>query len=194
MLPSAAVPADPAGGLARASKDTQRSSRTKVRAIVRDEAVTEASKWGQLKGRAKDLCFKKSSVHAWGLFAKTSIEPEEFIIEYVGEWIRASITNAREAAYERCGLGSSYLFRVDTEGVVDATQRGGLARFINHSCDPNCYTKIITVEGHKHIGIYAKRLIQPGEELAYDYKFDLEDDEDAIPCLCGAKNCRGRLN
>ncbi len=48
--------------------------------------------------------------------------------------------------------------------------QGGLARFINHSCDPNCYTKIITVEGHKHIVIYSKQHIQAGVELTYDYK------------------------
>ena len=48
--------------------------------------------------------------------------------------------------------------------------QGGLARFINHSCDPNCYTKIITVEGHKHIVIYSKHHIHAGEELTYDYK------------------------
>ena len=50
------------------------------------------------------------------------------------------------------------------------TVQGGLARFINHSCEPNCFTKIITVEGHKHIVIYSKRHIAPGEELSYDYK------------------------
>ena len=48
--------------------------------------------------------------------------------------------------------------------------QGGLARFVNHSCDPNCYTKIITVEGQKHIVIYSKRLIKRDEELFYDYK------------------------
>ena len=48
--------------------------------------------------------------------------------------------------------------------------QGGLARYINHSCDPNCYTRIVTVEGKKHIAIFSKRLIAPGEELCYDYK------------------------
>lgn len=61
-------------------------------------------------------------------------------------------------------------FRLDDEYVVDATKRGGLARFINHSCDPNCYTKIITVDGQKKIGIYSRRSIVDGEELFYDYK------------------------
>lgn len=60
--------------------------------------------------------------------------------------------------------------RIDSDWVADATVRGGRARFINHSCDPNCYTKIFTVDGSRKIGIYAKKAIAPGQELAYDYK------------------------
>jgi SET domain-containing protein len=60
--------------------------------------------------------------------------------------------------------------RIEDEWVADATTRGGCARFINHSCDPNCYTRIFSVEGVSKIGIYAKRNISRGEELAYDYK------------------------
>ena len=66
--------------------------------------------------------------------------------------------------------GGCYLHRIEDEWVADATSRGGCARFINHSCDPNCYTRIFSVEGVSKIGIYAKRTIYPGEELAYDYK------------------------
>lgn len=57
---------------------------------------------------------------------------------------------------------------------------------------PNCYAKVITVEGAKKIVIYSKRDIAPGEEITYDYKFPLEDEK--IPCLCGAAKCRGFLN
>ena len=60
--------------------------------------------------------------------------------------------------------------RLDDDWVVDATRKGGIARFINHSCDPNCYTKIITVEGQKKIAIYSRYTIYPGDELFYDYK------------------------
>ncbi|KAL3151508.1 hypothetical protein ABBQ38_012507 [Trebouxia sp. C0009 RCD-2024] len=172
----------------------QRGHRSAVRDLSRDEAVTDASKWGLLKGRTQDLRFGRSRVHAWGLFAKQDIEPEEFIIEYVGQTIRTSLLDVREKAYERSGLGSSYLFRIDESWAVDATRQGGLARFINHSCDPNCYTKIITVEGHKHIVIYSKHHIHAGEELSYDYKFEYELTEEPIKCTCGAVNCRGRLN
>ena len=65
-------------------------------------------------------------------------------------------------------------------------------RFINHSCDPNCYTRPILVN-HKHrIVLYAKRDIQVGEELSYDYKFPEEDVK--IPCNCGSAKCRTYLN
>ena len=72
--------------------------------------------------------------------------------------------------------------------------QGGLARFINHSCEPNCFTRIVSVDGIKRIFILAKRDIAPGEELFYDYKFEFEADEDAVECRCGAKSCRGRMN
>ena len=70
-----------------------------------------------------------------------------------------------------------------------------MARFINASCDPNCHTKIISIDGTKRIVIYAKRDIKAGDELCYDYKFDMEPDPaKRIPCRCGATECRGFLN
>ena len=89
------------------------------------------------------------------------------------------------------------MFRVpDTpaDRVIDATRRGGKARYINHSCDPNCESRIIKVEGRPRIVIYSKRAIAPGEELNYDYKFSFEDDEDKQPCRCGAALCRKWMN
>ena len=84
------------------------------------------------------------------------------------------------------------MFRIDDFDVVDATMHGNAARFINHSCEPNCHSRVINVDGHKHIVILALRKIYRGEELTYDYKFPIEDEK--IPCLCGAENCRGTLN
>jgi SET domain-containing protein len=71
---------------------------------------------------------------------------------------------------------------------------GGLARYINHSCDPNCSTKILQYNDEKKIVIMANRPIKAGEELCYDYLFELEDNDDKIPCLCGAPNCLRWMN
>ena len=75
---------------------------------------------------------------------------------------------------------------------VDATMKGSVARLINHSCQPNCTAKIITILGDKKIIIYAKTEIEPGDEITYDYHFPIEDEK--IPCLCGSEGCRGSLN
>ena len=76
-----------------------------------------------MQTRASDVRFGRSPVHAWGLFAKCILQPEEMIIEYVGEVIRVNLSELREKDYNASGLGSSYLFRVDDEIVVDATKR-----------------------------------------------------------------------
>ena len=76
--------------------------------------------------------------------------------------------------------------------LLDATMKGNAARFINHSCDPNCYSRIVDILGKKHIIIFAMRKIVRGEELTYDYKFPIEDVK--LPCNCGAKKCRKYMN
>ena len=87
------------------------------------------------------------------------------------------------------------MFRIDSEVVCDATYQGNVARFINASCEPNCFTKIVTIEGTKRIVIFAKRDIKPGEELVYDYMFPLEyDEKKRIPCHCGSAKCKGFMN
>ncbi|KAK7088600.1 histone-lysine N-methyltransferase SETD1B-A-like [Littorina saxatilis] len=149
-------------------------------------------KFNQLKTRKKLLRFAKSGIHDWGLFALEPILADEMVIEYVGISVRQSVADLREKQYEQSGIGSSYLFRVDHETIIDATMHGNLARFINHSCSPNCYAKIITMESQKKIVIYSKRDIDVNEEITYDYKFPIEDQK--IPCLCGTPSCRGTLN
>ncbi|KAL8523875.1 hypothetical protein ACS0TY_013726 [Phlomoides rotata] len=169
-----------------------RTNRVKLRNLLAAAEGADLLKATQLKARKKRLRFQRSKIHDWGLIAQEPIEAEDFVIEYVGELIRPSISDIRECQYEKMGIGSSYLFRLDDGYVVDATKRGGIARFINHSCEPNCYTKVISVEGQKKIFIYAKRHISAGEELTYNYKFPLEEKK--IPCNCGSRRCRGSLN
>lgn len=84
------------------------------------------------------------------------------------------------------------MFRIDRDLVIDATMKGNAARFINHSCDPNCESKTIKILGKGHILIFALKNIGRGEELTYDYKFEREADK--LPCSCSAKKCRKFLN
>jgi len=132
-----------------------------------------------------------SGIHGVGLFCKREIQGGEMVIEYAGEEIRAMLTDNREKFYDSKGIGC-YMFRVDDDFVIDATLKGNSARFINHSCDPNCYSKICDILGKKHIIIFALRKIFPGEELTYDYKFPREEVK--IRCYCGAKKCKKYMN
>lgn len=156
---------------------------------------TEVLSLNALTKRKKPVSFARSSIHNWGLYALEPIAAKEMIIEYVGEQIRQQVAEHREKSYLKTGIGSSYLFRIDENTVIDATKKGGIARFINHCCNPSCTAKIIKVEGTKRIVIYALRDIDSNEELTYDYKFEREiNDDERIPCLCGAPGCKGYLN
>lgn len=132
-----------------------------------------------------------SGIHGRGLFARRAFLAHEVIIEYVGEVIRSILSDVREAEYQKGGL-DCYMFRLDQEFIVDATFKGNAARFINHSCRPNCYAKVVRFEGDKHIIIIAQRSISKGEELTYNYRFPIEDDK--LACTCGSFSCKKYLN
>ena len=115
------------------------------------------------------LTVRRSHIHGWGLFAKCHFTKNDMIVEYIGEQIRQVVADRREICYEQEGVGSCYLFRLDKDEIIDATRRGGMARFINHCCEPNAYARIITTTNNnssgeivtnKHIIIFADRSIQ----------------------------------
>ncbi|EED20348.1 SET domain protein [Talaromyces stipitatus ATCC 10500] len=202
------VPVDSgkAGPTKPVNNSTSRSTRVQNRRLAADINAQkqvlppqggdgDALRFNQLKKRKKPVRFARSAIHNWGLYAEENIAANDMIIEYVGEKVRQQVADMRERRYLKSGIGSSYLFRIDENAVIDATKRGGIARFINHSCTPNCTAKIIRVDGSKRIVIYALRDISKDEELTYDYKFEREwDSEDRIPCLCGSAGCKGFLN
>ena len=150
------------------AKAASRSNRVNNRRLVADIAAQkqalatstgegDALRFNQLKKRKKPVRFARSAIHNWGLYAMENIAANDMIIEYVGEKVRQQVADIRERQYLKSGIGSSYLFRIDEQTVIDATKKGGIARFINHSCTPNCTAKIIKVEGSKRIVIYALR-------------------------------------
>ncbi|GAB7337597.1 hypothetical protein MBLNU457_g2902t1 [Dothideomycetes sp. NU457] len=203
--PSLAVEAVKQAAAAKvASTATSRSNRANNRRLVNDINLqkqsgagieTDAFRFNQLKKRKKLVKFDRSAIHGWGLYAEENIVAGDLIIEYVGEKIRQKVADMREIRYEKQGVGSSYLFRMVDDEIVDATKKGGIARFINHSCTPNCTAKIIKVEGTRRIVIYALKDVAKNAELTYDYKFEREfEATDRIPCLCGSVGCKGFLN
>ncbi|ESO08569.1 hypothetical protein HELRODRAFT_98024 [Helobdella robusta] len=132
-----------------------------------------------------------SAIHGRGLFALRGLEAGEMVIEYCGELIRPVLTDAREKLYEAKNIGC-YMFKIDELNVVDATMKGNSARFINHSCEPNCYSRVCQIEGRKRIIICTSRYIRRGEELTYNYKFPIEENK--IICRCQSKKCKGYMN
>lgn len=145
------------------ARDTRAKQRDHNSSLEKTQKVfgqaSDVLRFNQLKKRKKPVKFDRSAIHNWGLYAMENIAKDDMIIEYVGERVRQKIADLREINYTRSGIGSSYLFRIDDDAVVDATKKGGIARFINHSCAPNCKASIIRVEGTKRIVIYAERAI-----------------------------------
>lgn len=100
------------------------------------------------------------------MFAARDIEKHTMIIEYIGEIIRNELSEYREKLYDQQNRGV-YMFRITPDYVIDATMAGGPARYINHSCDPNCVAETLNIDKDVKIVIVALRRINKGEEVHY---------------------------
>ena len=128
---------------------------------------------------------KKSRLHGYGVFALESINKNKRIIDYAGELISNKQSESREDRY--LSKGCIWVFRVNRNWSRDANVGGNIARFINHSCVPNCW---IEVDGKtKTIWVRAAKQIRKGQELVYDY--NTEGDK-VIPCKC-RPGCKTKL-
>ncbi|KAH5170372.1 hypothetical protein HBI38_009850 [Parastagonospora nodorum] len=128
----------------------------------------------------------------YGVRAMRMFEPHQIIVEYAGEIITQSECERRmKQVYKKDKC--YYLMSFDNKMIIDAT-RGTIARFVNHSCEPNCEMIKWTVGGEPRMALFAgPRGIMTGEELTYDYNFDPFSQKNIQQCRCGTASCRGVL-
>lgn len=136
---------------------------------------------------------RRSPVHGDGLFAVRTIRKGTRVVEYVGERISHEEADRRHDDRDPED-NHTFLFTVDEHTVVDGGVNGNEARFINHSCAPNC--EVVVDDGH--LWVVAERGIRPGEELSFDYSLnrsdeDTRDVERIYACRCGEPSCRGSM-
>jgi len=139
------------------------------------------------------IIVKKSRIHSTGVFAKKDIPKGTRIIEYVGDKLTKAESDRRadiplKKNKKDSSHGAVYIFILNKRFDIDGSVSHNTARFINHSCDPNCETEII----RGHIWVIALRDIKKGKELVYNYNYDYEDYEDH-KCRCGTSRCVGYI-
>lgn len=134
----------------------------------------------------------KTEKKGYGLRAESDLQAHEFIFEYIGEVIGEGAFRKRMQQYDEEGIKHFYFMSLTKGEFVDATKRGNLGRFCNHSCNPNCYVDKWVVGDKLRMGIFAERKIQVGEELTFNYNVDRYGAEPQ-PCYCGEPNCTGYI-
>ncbi len=134
---------------------------------------------------------RNSGIHGKGVFATVPIPAGTRLIEYKGERLTEAQVDKR---YAKDDNPHTFLFALDDGIVIDATFGGNSARWINHSCAPNCEA----VDDKDRIYIETLRAIRPGEELSYNYRIELEERhtpalKQLYQCRCGARRCTGTI-
>lgn len=171
---------------ARKRPPTSTAKGTKARGTTsaRSASAAKANKY---------FVLRRSAIQGLGAFATRPIRRGTRIIEYTGDRISHEEADRR---YDDAAMGRhhTFLFTIDKSTVIDAAVGGNEARFINHSCAPNCEA----IDDRKRIYIEAIRDIEPGEELTYDYAYERDGTEDEeweqlYVCKCGAPTCRGTI-
>lgn len=143
--------------------------------------------------RSRAIKMYQSKIHGRGVVATRDISAGERLVEYVGEIITPGEAD-RRYPFDENGPHHTFLFSVNSRKIIDAAHKGNVARWINHSCDPNCEALV----ENGRVFIYSLRDIKKGEELAYDYWFVLDEPHTRkmkalYPCRCGSKKCRGTI-
>jgi len=168
---------------------------TKSKRVTRSESTPRGinARWPWKEEPNPYFELRTSKIQGTGAFATRTIRKGTRIIEYLGQRISWRTADKRYDD-DKMGRHHTFLFTVDDKTVIDAAVNGNDARFINHSCDPNCEA----ITDRKRIFIDAKKTIPAGTELVYDYQYERSDDHTAedekfYKCRCGSPKCRGTI-
>ncbi|KAF5332929.1 hypothetical protein D9758_015955 [Tetrapyrgos nigripes] len=134
----------------------------------------------------------KTEMKGFGLRAEVDIPKDTFIYEYVGDVVNNTQFKKRMRDYANEGIQHFYFMMLQKDEFIDATKNGGIGRFANHSCNPNCYVAKWTIGKFVRMGIFSKRHIQKDEELTFNYNVDRYGHQ-AQTCYCGEPNCVGYI-
>ena len=136
-----------------------------------------------------------------GLKTACDLEPNTFIMEYVGEVIDWPEYCTRDEKYKEEGLIHRYFLLLDSDQgtddeniYIDSQKKANRTRYINHSCDPNCHMEKWNVGKEFRMAVYTKKRIPKDSELTFDYKWESMGSEPQIKCYCGSQNCRGYVD
>ncbi|KAH6890501.1 hypothetical protein B0T10DRAFT_321439 [Thelonectria olida] len=132
----------------------------------------------------------KTEKKGYGLRTDSDLQANDFVFEYIGEVINEPTFRRRMIQYDDEGIKHFYFMSLNKSEFVDATKKGNLGRFCNHSCNPNCYVDKWVVGDKLRMGIFTSRKIKAGEELVFNYNVD-RYGADPQPCYCGEPNCVG---
>ncbi len=146
------------------------------------------------------IVVRRSPIHGRGVFANVDLPARTRVLEYRGERIDSAEAFRRHG--DNSGLGETYLFAVNAHWLIDGNVGGSSARFVNHSCAPNCEALVwVDIDGDERrdrVYIETLRRIRKGEELVFDYALELSHEvsraeRERWRCRCGARHCRGSM-
>ncbi|KAJ2703697.1 hypothetical protein H4218_000163 [Coemansia sp. IMI 209128] len=143
------------------------------------------------KRQYANVCVINAGRKGFGLQALEDLDVGRFVMEYMGEVVTTTEFRKRSRVYQSEGIQHHYFMSIGHNKVIDATRKGCVARFVNHSCGPNCGLQKWTVGGAIRMGIFVERPIKRGEEITFDYKFERLAGADPQPCYCGSPECKG---
>jgi len=188
------MPSKPAQSRSSRKTSSSRSSKSSRSTKKGSKASPRRASAAKAAAPARPYVVRRSAIHGRGVFAARTIRKGADIIEYRGQRITMKEADRRPDS-DPDNPYHTFLFELDDGRVIDAAVRGNAARWINHSCAPNCEPY---EDDEGRVFIAAKRTIRKGEELGYDYRLNVDgrvtrEMREAYTCRCGAPRCRGTM-